>query len=192
MFAYCNNNPIVYTDTSGTSLHPSQAYYNDGSRGNFGQFTAGAVAVGSIVLGMKELAQSAATYLSNTYSKVKKEVYDYAKSLIDATASMYDNKQPRIHHIVPQGNFSNRSRETQRKVFEMQQILTDVGIDYRNDPQNLLILSHGYHKSLHTDEYISYIHSCLEGAKGSKEAVEAVLFSLRIIIASGDPYANNY
>lgn len=77
-------------------------------------------------------------------------------------------------------------------VQEMHTILEEVGIIAKDDPLNLMIVSQGYHKTLHTDSYITELYYALLPARKNRDAVMDVLFWYRLIIAANDPYADNY
>lgn len=195
MFAYCSNNPTNNTDSTG----------NDPATLLFGLAclaisaivaVAAAVIVPATVQVVNKIVDTTAPAINrqiaqakDAVARTKSEVYKQAKALVDTTAGKYDNHQPRVHHIVPVGQFSNRSDDISNKVKEMQTILLDVGINPASDPQNLVIISQGFHKSLHTNAYITQLYNSLVLAKGNRKAVERVLFCYRIIISFSDPFA---
>ena len=195
MFTYCANNPVNSIDTTGNV--PGALLYGFACLA----FTAiVAIAAPIIAAATVQVAKKVNEIVTpainrtvaqakDTINRTKSEIYKQAKSLVDTAAGQYENHQPRVHHIVPVGSFSNRDSDITRKVQEMQTILTDVGITPASDPKNLVILSHGYHKSLHTNTYITQLHSSLVLAKENRKAVERVLFSYKIILSFSDPYA---
>ena len=192
MFAYCNNNSANYEDKHGNS--PIAI-----SLSAVVALAATAIALPllpfAIDAGRKILAQtiSAVDYQIQTIaSQAQKEIYEYSQSLQDSSAGMFENHQPRVHHIVPIGSFSKRDASISNMVLEMQNMLVEVGIDPVNDPINLMVLSHGYHKKLHTDNYITMMYNSLITARGDKTAITNTLYYCRIVIAFDDPYAYGF
>ena len=189
MFAYCLGNPVDRTDPAGAlpkEVQSKIAYValdNGCGAGSAGIFVGATLILGSFV---RTVVSGAAKFLDSALS----DVYEYSASLQDSSSGFFANHQPRVHHIVPWGAFSNR--KTHQQVIMMQTILTEVGIDPKTDPLNLIIVSHGYHKSLHTDAYLSNLYNSLKPARGNRQAIEQVLYYARIVIAFGDPYARGY
>ena len=144
-----------------------------GSGGAYTCAMGGAAIIGLVQSGIN-LLKLAMPAINQALADSKREVYEYSKAARDLAAGFYDNHQPRVHHIVPWGAFSNRS--TNSMVREMQQILWDVGIDPKNDPINLIVVSQGYHAHLHTDFYLKTLYTALTPAAGNEDAVKEVLF----------------
>ena len=75
---------------------------------------------------------------------------------------------------------------------DMHALLQSVHIDI-NDPENLIIMSHGTHKSMHTKAYISGIHAIMMRANaGDEYSVRLALFFARLYAASWDQYPNGW
>ena len=75
---------------------------------------------------------------------------------------------------------------------EMHKMLEDAKIDI-NDPENLIIVSHGSHKSMHTKDYIIKIHKIMMQARnGTRDDVLEALDYARSYAASLDKYANGW
>ena len=71
-------------------------------------------------------------------------------------------------------------------------ILAGVGIGI-NDPENLVIISHGTHKSMHTKHYIDSIYEIMMWADPESEtSVRIALFLARTYAASLDQYPMGY
>ena len=88
-------------------------------------------------------------------------------------ADRFSYNSPRIHHIVAQGAKSaKKSRD----------ILYSVGIDPITDPRNLIVLPHGYHKSMHTEKYYKYVESYLLPFENKGVAVTLSLTILKVQI----------
>ncbi|MBR2421625.1 MAG: AHH domain-containing protein [Oscillospiraceae bacterium] len=182
MFCYCGNSPVSNADRDGREreyLRTINGYYGGG-------YSATSVAAIVTVI-VAPLVAEAKTAVSNITQAIRK----HAKKLSDTSKSIYDDSQPRIHHIVPQGDFTNRSKPTQEAVAGMHEILKSVEMDV-NHPLNLAVISQGYHKSLHTDAYLQNLYMQLQPHKGSKKGVCAVLISQQIIHSAGDPYKYSY
>ena len=195
MFTYCANNPVNCADTTGNV--PGLLLYEFLKKAieAIAMVAVPVIAVSSVQV-INKAAKTATPVINrtvarakDTINRTKREVYKLAKSLVDTAAGKYESHQPRVHHIVPVGSFSNRGEGIPQKIREMQTILTDVGIDPVNDPKNMVIVSHGYHKSLHKNPYFSQLHSSLVLAKGNRKAVERVLSTYKIILIYSDPYA---
>ena len=134
------------------------------------------------------LVSKFADTISVAFSRVRTEVYDYAETKKDPDAGKYANHQPRVHHIVPIQNFSNRSEEVQGWIKDMQQILIEVDIDVANDPVNQVCISHGFHAHIHTDEYFEMLHSELSAVQGSRAGVMKILRDYKAMLTWDDLY----
>ena len=201
MFAYCNNNPIAYCDTSGTAckvaigsdasiLLPTEDVTSGGGT-DIAVETAIAVGVASativLVTANRKLKQSVIKVMH-----ALSDIYAYAHSLIDYSVSMYENHQPRVHHVIPMGDFSRYGQETMNQLVEMRALLASVGMTV-NDPENLIIISHGTHKSMHTKHYIRNIYNIMMSAeRGNEASVRWALFLARQYAASQDQYSFGY
>ena len=60
------------------------------------------------------------------------------------------------------------------------------------DPNNLMIVSHGLHKSMHTDKYLLGVSKAILNAGNTKEEIYEVLFELRIGISAYDIFSAGY
>ena len=186
MFAYCNNSPSNSIDTSGHNpLHLMQKQMEGGGGGGAGIIVAG----GITLLGYS--IKAILSFAADSISKLAREVYEYSQEVKMELAEV-KKKLPHVHHIVPVGNFSNRSETARRQIEEIHSVLKDVDINRWLDPANLMLVSAGHHASLHTDAYIAHVHSYIMPAAGNQEAVYAALFALRIEIAFLDQYSPGY
>ena len=185
MFAYCNNNPVNYADPSGDYSLRNQIDQDDVEGMMGSAAVTAALAVAGVCL-LDLIAKNTAQVLTSA----QREIYEFAQTLKDLTASKYANHQPRVHHIVPWGRFSNRL--TSGIVRRMQDILIGVGIDPKTDPLNQIVISHGHHKSIHTNSYLLGLYAALERAEGNRDAVETALYFARIYIAFTDPFSIDY
>ncbi len=192
MFAYCGNNPVISADFTG---HSPIAVVLEAVA-----YTACAVLACTLVNGLiNEISEpKVQTQLSNAIADAKdliesaaREVYEFSRSVAQSLLETRD-KTPQVHHIVPVGKFSTRSYETQQKINEMHDLLSSVGINRYIDPANLMLVSKKTHSRLHTDAYITHVHSYIMGAGESKNQIYLALFALRIEIAAWDITAAGY
>ena len=191
MFAYCGNCPVSRFDPEGYTFedadnrpfddaHTLQNTYGGGG----GLWIAAGTAITWTLF--KAVAQNTVEILQSTYS----EVLEYSRELQNASKTRYDNSQPRVHHIVPWGAYSNR--KTSAIIRDMQNILIEVGIDPKSDPINMVIISQGYHKSLHTDLYMIELHSILSAVRGNAFQIKLTLFFYGLGLSNADPYATGF
>ena len=179
MFAYCGNNPIVRVDPTGYIYR-----INESDLG--GAYGGGDIATALFVGTLFTAGQNAIQQTINYYVK---DITEFCKTAADYLWTQFDNRQPRIHHVIPKGDFSQYGKETQQQLKAMHKQLADAGIGI-NDPQNLVIISHGSHKSMHTKTYISNIYSIMMVAKDGKPwEVRVMLYFAREYAASQDKYS---
>ena len=179
MFAYCLNNPIYSADYSGKStiakIAPAYADFDAFSAGSGA--ASGDLLIGSLV-GLTAIAVSYAV----------SEIYTFANTFVDSLVSKYADHQPRVHHVIPVGKFQRYGPDVVQMMDDMHELLASVGISI-NDPENLLIISHGTHKSMHTRMYITVIHRIMMCARGGNEFdVRLALLFARMYAASLDQY----
>jgi len=180
MFAYCNNSPVQNCDSSGQRLE---------AREDISAYGGAALGLAGVLLfdAIDRAAAKTAEVLSSALSEIKAfaKAAGYGKE-------QFDNRSPRIHHVIPKGAFSHYPPESIKQLIEMQGLLKSVDIDI-NDPENLVIISHGTHKSMHTVEYIANIHSIMMHAtRRDEESIRYYLFLARIYAASLDKYPIYY
>lgn len=60
-------------------------------------------------------------------------------------------------------------------------ILRNAGIDPVKDPRNLIVISQGLHKSMHTNNYYRYINRKLENCTSTSD-VERALLEIKVDI----------
>lgn len=195
MFAYCCSNPVVSSDPYGycgcgaTSIDKNFnfAYACPGCGG------AGYGGGGGILIALGEVAtwaiEGAAKIATWTFTA---STYAYAQTFVDTTADRFADQQPRVHHIIPKGKFSWYGSQIMGMMDEMHEMLekADIGI---NDAENLIIVSHGSHKTMHTKGYIIQIYNIMKQAEnGGREAVLEALDYARNYVASLDKYANGW
>ena len=74
----------------------------------------------------------------------------------------------------------------------MHELLKSINMNI-NHPENLIIISHGTHKSMHTKAYIDSIYSIMKWAEAGDEwSVRAALFLARQYAVSLDQYPMSY
>ena len=186
MFAYCGNNPSKYSDSSGHSPNVLNAYMTkDGGlcAGGGGGIVIPLAEIGTRVLeGVAKIATWA----------VAASIYAYAHSFVDTSADRFADQQPRVHHIIPRGRFRWYGSTISGMMDEMHDMLEKANIDI-NDAENLIIVSHGSHKSMHTRSYIIQIYNIMKQAQGGdRNAVLEALDYARSYVASLDKYANGW
>ena len=152
-------------------------------QGCYGVACVGIIGAGALISIFEHICVALAEKAVETWYDVKK----IAKSYVDLQLSIYDDSQPRVHHIVPTGSFSDYSADAQNKLKHMQTILSGVGINVANSAHNLVILSQGYHKSMHTEWYIHFIYDYIAPCEDSRIMVIASLKVLKGILLLGDP-----
>lgn len=184
MFAYCNNNPIINIDSSGKLLEPISALI-------VGTLLVAAFTV--VAIACIPIASNIASNTNTvTYQKSSPLVDVYEHSAQARTQQETNKKKPQVHHIAPVGSFSTRSPETQQKIAEIHNTMSNVGINRYIDPNNLMLVSSGIHATLHTDAYISHVHSYITTAGNTRKGVYLALFFLRLEIAAMDTLASGF
>ena len=167
MFAYCLNDPTNKIDPFG----------------NIGILTATfcgvavwkiAVAViGIIVAGclVNVAAKNISTAPSFSYPKsnVKSQIKSKAKEYVETRKKNRDN-EPRTHHIVAKAAW---------RAAPAREILQNVGLNPTTAPENLIVISHGLHKSMHTKNYYNYVNDKLMQCGDDRAAVEEALLEIR-------------
>ena len=196
MFAYCLNNPVGFSDPDGycAGLNREGAAYTSlcpvcGSSGGGNSGAGGGgiiIAIEEIFTGLSEVATEVAAWTTTA------SVYAYARTFVNTSADRFADIQPRVHHIIPKGKFRWYGPEIAGMMDEMHDMLIDAGIDI-NDPENLIIVSQGSHKTMHTKGYIIQIHNIMKQAEnGGRDAVLQALDYARQYVASLDKYANGW
>lgn len=77
-------------------------------------------------------------------------------------------------------------------MYELHVALKEAGINCVHDPANLVLVSAGYHATLHTDKYIKDVHDRIMSTDRSRAAIYKELFYLRIEIAANDRLGIGY
>ena len=194
MFAYCCNNPVAYCDEVGTARRECLGFESSILLPYQEPTSGGGMDLAVAVLGIAIAAVVIVEILQISHEQSKKpglEAYDY-QQVLKQEQVMTKPQLPHVHHIVPVGNFSGRSIETQKQIQEMHDILRRNGIDRFFAPMNLVLVSAKTHSSLHTDAYIAHVYSYIKQAEGSRAKIYAALFWLRIEIAAMDGFAIGY
>ena len=95
-------------------------------------------------------------------------------------------RTPHVHHIVPVSRFSNRSPVISAKMDEMHELLERADINVATDPMNLMVISAETHATLHTNVYITHVHSYIMSTDRTQQGIYGALFQLRLEIAAWD------
>ena len=204
MFAYCQNNPVMFVDPNG---HTSIAIGASAAAA----VAVAAVAAAAVVIATHNAAKETAKALDSVFPDSKKtfgddiivgtvlvavakqvvDVYMYSKA-ISQKLKKSSERIPHVHHIVPVGKFSNRSQTTITQINQMHEKLENAGINRYIDPINLVLVSAKTHARLHTDAYIDHVHSYIMSAGNDTLDIYEALFYLRLEIAAWDASAFGY
>lgn len=171
LFAYCSNNPVNLCDPTGKSVLGAIAAALGSILGAAAPWIIAFVGVAVIGLGIMStpaINDAIATGIGAVSSSIAQ-----AKSAIKEKSTARrkaKDSDPRIHHMVAQAAW----RAAPARI-----ILEDVGIDPKIAPENLITISHGLHKSMHTKRYYEYVNNKLLPCAGDRVAVEAALLEIR-------------
>nr|WP_122013173.1 RHS repeat-associated core domain-containing protein [Maliibacterium massiliense] len=161
MFAYCDSNPVNYKDDTGTAQ-------------------TGAVPTGIPWIDTIQVAVMIVMGVYNYYANqraqqvIRNATAAYSPSIVQEKPIVQGRtrtkKNTHIHHIV-----AKKARLAQ----PARNVLVSVGIDYKKDPRNLVILPAKYHQRMHTKEYYEYVNARIRPYKGQSAEVERVLLELQ-------------
>ena len=195
MFAYCNNNPAVYSDHQGyclckailpkSNLEYSTICPDCGSAGGGAGI---AILIPELLEYVKEACIASVSFcVSYVYRQ-------YTRSIKISNPDLLPSSYPVTHHIIPHGKFSTRSKLVSDQLEKAQRIMEQAGVFPVSDPFNQVTVSTLYHVSLHTDQYILMVTAPIIalGDNPSKEEIYAELHTLRWIITACDPHACGY
>ena len=195
MFAYCGNNPVNYGDSSGTSseivLDPRYIYMDEVNGVGARSARSGS---GYELLALSCLIAGLGAVYGEIYASVSYAYRQYTRSIKKSIVGLQPGNYPVTHHIVPYGTYSTRDPYTRQQLAKTQKIMISAGVDPEHDLINQVVISAGYHNSLHTNDYILMVTKPIIalGDNPTKNQIYEVLFYLRIAIAANDPYANGY
>ena len=136
MFAYCGNNPVNKYDPSGHMMVQQKIL------GGYGGYAGGGVGVGDL---LAPLVVGTVAALGALYETTKEEIKRTSKALVDTAKARYENSQPAIHHVVPQGCPCDAAQNSRN-------ILQENSISVQ-DPINLVIINYETHKQLHSSKH---------------------------------------
>ena len=175
MFAYCNNNPVIFADQNGFSLHATTVRINDGGAGH---------ARFSLPIPIPVAPEADGESLEENVGKLKDAI---TKSFARAKRT-YDGERE-DHHIVA---------ENSTKAAPARAILEEVLTDGVNNPINHILIKKGLHKRIHRSIYYedivnATIVAAYQSAGGNKEQatvrVSAALYMLAVVISELDAVA---
>ena len=179
MFAYCGNNPIIYSDFTGNSYRIAlkttcQAPLDGGGAGAF-------IGTGiGIAIGIE---------LTDWLSELEKQIQEkMEQSLSKAKPTNYKTDQEE-HHIA-----ARKARNAVQAAMILNEVLPN-GVE---DPQNKIWISTDVHRRIHTTPYyalvneiIIFAYASANGDKQKQEAnVIAALGSLKVFISTLDVLSN--
>ena len=195
MFGYCQNSPVGLSDPHGYCGSPRGEFAYVGicpvcgaSGGGSGGTGGGGIIIGieEIFTGISEGAAEVAAWTTTA------SVYAYARTLVDVSEDRFADHQPRVHHIIPKGKFRLYGTKIEDMMNLMHKMLKDAKISI-NSPENLIIVSHGSHKSMHTRAYIIQIYNIMEPAKnGGRAEVLKALKKAKQYVESLDQYRKGW
>ena len=170
MFAYCQDQPIMLVDRNGAEPRINKAdLVAVGGAAIFG------TGLYADLFGSKLEELSQAT--SNWFAKTKADVQRLSKSLVDSTKKRWENSQPCIHHVVPQGCQCVFAIATRGKIDDVQAI------------ENLVIIDYNTHRTIHSTghTYCEMVNEVLD-AYGSNNG----LVYLKLMIFNGATLMGGY
>ena len=140
MFAYCLNNPVNMLDKNGNLAKELFAYL--GSNAIIAITIAFIIA---IVITTAFTSPAARQANASLYDSIQ---YQFSKA---KTRRKAKDSDPRKHHMVA---------KAAKRAAPAREILESVEIDPKKSPLNLITISHGLHKNMHTKKYydLSLIH----------------------------------
>ena len=142
LFAYCGNQPGKYIDTSGYGPKINKADL----------IAQGGVAalefalINMTINASKNAAQSISRFVANTKEDLKR----LSKTLVDAAKKRWDDSQPCIHHVVPQGCSCESAKKARS--------LINGKVESVN---NQVIINYETHRAIHANEH-AYCDSVYE------------------------------
>ena len=189
LFAYCGNNPASYWDPTGYARVKvlTMDALDNGVGSPIGIVVVTAIVVYGALLDMAQADTLKELSLERAQSQDYKEAAAYAKAVALPGVDKYDDRQPRVHHIVPHGEFTSRSPEVLVNFHKVQYAMNSYGL--MESSHNLVILSHGTHKSMHTDAYLMWVSAKLNPVLENKGAMIGVLHEMRIELMLKDAFS---
>lgn len=123
------------------------------------------------IVNQPQVKQGISTAISSTTDSISNTIAD-VKENIKAKREIKDD-DPRIHHIVAQGD---------HRAAHARAILEQAGINPKTDPRNLITISQGFHKSMHTNNYYTYVENKLLNCGSAPADIERALWELKITV----------
>ena len=137
MFAYCNNNPVIFADQYGFSLHATTTRINDGGSG-YTRFPPIPVPIDPVTFG--DALSGVADWVGE---KVDELMDAISKSFARAKTANY-NSEREDHHIVA---------ENATKAAPARAILEEVLPGGVENPINHIYIKTGLHRRIHRNIY---------------------------------------
>ena len=135
MFAYCGNDPVNKYDPSGHMMVQQKVL------GGYGGYVGGGVGAADLLMPLVVVTAA----LGALYETTKEDLKHLSKALVDTAKARYENSQPAIHHVVPQGCSCESAQKSRN-------ILKENLISVQN-PINLVIINYETHKQLHSSQH---------------------------------------
>ena len=172
LFAYCNNNPICFIDTtgeSGTAVYPNYGNQEDSASRNifmfiivvFLSFIASYIAsffIKTVLPWLKQLVQTLTAEVTHKLGiDVPQELTKQMELAKEKADERGRSKKTNNHHIVAK-------RDTRAKRSRELLYASDIGI---NDPVNLVAMNQTVHWYIHTTLYHKSVEIYLQNAWNS-------------------------
>ena len=168
MFAYCLNSPIDKYDPLGnfalTATICGIAVWK------IAVAVVGIIVVSSLACtAVQNLPAAPSLSLPKSKNRSKSTAKSKSESYVVSKTKNRD-REPRKHHIVAKAAW---------RAAPARKILQDVGINPTKAPENLIVISQGLHKNMHTKNYYDYVNDILVPLAGDREAIEQALLGIR-------------
>ena len=161
MFAYCSNQPINFSDPTG---------YEQEARKVDMAALGGAVTFELLLLGgsqniWEDISQSLSRFVANTKADLKR----LSRTLVDSGKKRWEDSQPCIHHVVPQGCTCESANKARDLIEGKEQSVN-----------NQVIINYETHRSIHANghAYCATVYNTLNTngvRKGMKILKMAIL-----------------
>ena len=158
LFAYCSNNPVMFVDPTGHFIIT---------------ITLGGALLSAILTAVVDaiIITTAVAAVGLATAMTVDAVQSYKKEKAEEKAKeaeyigQYDDRSLRKHHIVAQA--AKRAKPAQ-------DVLEKYEINRISDPHNIVVIPHGFHKSMHTKKYYDYVNSKIEACTSKEEVYDAL------------------
>ena len=186
MFAYCNNNSVNYSDSTGQLPIRNTVYINDGGSSYYGGSFSSSSGIPIVppIIDIEEILESTATTIT-AISEIAEELWDsVAKSFARSVPRTYKSSQEE-HHLVAKAASGAKQAAA---------ILNEVLPGGVENPLNKMYIKTGLHRRLHTNLYYTITNQIVISAymkagddkMTQRSYVIAALGAIRSIVAIMD------